>query len=327
MRREELKQLIQGAICTLPAPFDDDFRVEPGRIYEHCQWMVSQGVATGNSVLKVAAAGGEGPQLADDEWPPLLRSVVQAADGKVPVMFGISHKDTFRAIQDAKRAQDLGAVGLQISPPIHNSPNQDDMLRHYGAISDAIEIGVMIYNNPWFMHVMAQRYGGGQKNLGNIYPGTFVKMADFEHIVAIKWAVPDDVEFEEMSKFVNIFNVIDNNTDMIACHKMGGRGYIHSYIDVYPQHDLKIWELLESGRYDEAEKLYKSTSTPEAAAVSAMISKRSGGMARMKKGMHEIMGHPMGSSRPPSLPLNEEELEGVRTVLKSFGWPVPRGVD
>lgn len=321
MRREELKQLIQGTICTLPAPFDNEYEVDYGRMEDLCRWLVSEGVATGNCVLKMAAAGGEGPQLTDGEWPPLLRAVVRAADGKVPVMCGISHKDTYRAIQDAKRAQDLGAIGLQISPPIFNQPNQNDMLRHYEAISDAIDIGVMIYNTPWMTQTMAKRYGGTHVSRGNIYPDTFVKMADFEHIVAVKWAVPDDVEFEEMTKFAHIFNVIDNNTDAIRCHQLGGRGYINSFIDVYPRHDLGIWELLETKQYEEARERYESTNTPLAAEVGARISAKSGGMTRMRKGMLAIMGHPVGPPRLPTLPLDDNEMNEVRDVVKSWGWP------
>ena len=237
-------------------------------------------------------------------------------------MCGISHKDTFRTIRDARVAQDLGAVALQIPPPIFSHPTQDDMVRHSGAVSDAIEIGVMIYNTPWHSMVMAQRYGGGQRSLGHIYPDTFLRMADFEHIVAVQWAVPDDVEYEEMSRFSHIFNVLDNNTDPVLCHKLGRRGYINTHIDLYPPHDLRIWELLESKRYQEAEELYNSVMTPERAAFSARIAKRSGGPG-VKKAMMAVMGQPVGPPRPPSLPLSDREVDELREIVKGFGWPVP----
>ena len=323
MRRDELKKLIQGSICTLPAPFDENHRADYGRMYELCKFLVDQGLRTGNSVLKVAAAGGEGSQLADDEWAAMVQSVVSAADGKVPVMAGISHKDTYRTIEDAKKAQDLGAVGLQISPPIFNDPKQDDLLRHYSAISDGIEIGVMVYNTPWFSMQMGKRYGGGGiHSLGDHHPDTIVKMADFEHIVAIKWSVSDDYEYEEMTRFAHIFNVLDNNTDPMLCHKLGGRGYINTFNDAYPAHDIEIWNLMESGRYEEAQKLYMHPRTPEMAAFSAKVMAKSGGIARIKKGIMEVMGQPVGAMRPPSLPLMEEEVDELREIVRSWGWPV-----
>ena len=322
MRRDELQKLIQGAICTLPAPFDDNFRADYGRMYDLCKWLVEQGLRTGNSVLKVAAAGGEGMQMADDEWAAMVQCVVSAADGKVPVMAGISHKDTYRTIEDAKKAEDLGAVGLQISPPIFNDPNQDDMLRHYSAISDAIGIGVMVYNTPWFTMRMGKHYGGTIHSLGDHHPDTIVKMADFEHIVAIKWSVSDDFEYEEMKKFVHIFNVLDNNTDPILCHKLGGRGYFNTFNDAYPAHDIKLWGLMESKRYEEAEALYQHPRTPEMAAFSKKVMAKSGGIARIKKGIMEVVGQPVGPMRPPSLPLTEEEIDELRDIVRSWGWPV-----
>lgn len=322
MNRDELQQMIQGAICTLPTPFDKNFRADYGRMYELCKWLVEQGLRTGNSVLKVGAAAGEGPLLSDDEWAAMVQCAVSAVDGKVPVMAGISHKDTYRTIEDAKKAQDLGAVGLQTSPPIFNDPNQDDLLRHYSDISDAIEIGVMIYNTPWFSSVPAKRYGGGIYSLGDHLPDTIVKMADFEHIVAIKWAVSDKYEYEEMKRFSHIFNVLDNNTDPILCHKLGGRGYIYTFNDSYPAHDIKIWDLLESRQYDQALKLYEHPRTPEWAAFHTKVGAKSGGIARVKKGRMEVMGQPVGPMRPPSLPLTQEELDELREIIRSWGWPV-----
>ena len=316
MDRQELQKLIVGAICPLPTPFDDDFRVDNGRMYELCSYLIDQGLATGNSMLKVASAVGEGSSLGDDEWPSLLRTVVRAADGKCPVMHSIHHKDTFRSIEDAKKAADLGAVGLQVSPPLFSDPNQDDMLRYFEALSDAIEIGVMIYNQPWY----SRDWAGSVYSLGNIEPDTFVGMADFEHIVAVKWSVPEGTPYEEMSKFAGTFNVIDNNTDPILCHKLGGRGYI-GFDPVFPKRELKIWELLESGQYDEAQRLKDSTRTPEFREFAARVMKKSGGISRVGKGIWEVVGWPMGSMRPPSLPLTPAELDELRELLK--GLPAP----
>jgi 4-hydroxy-tetrahydrodipicolinate synthase len=251
---------------------------------------------------------GEGPMLSDAEWPMLLRTVVQAAQGKAAIVCGIHYKDTKRSIEDAKRAQDLGAIGLQISPPIFNSPTQDDILRYYGDISDAIDIGIMIYNTWWLAG-------------GNVLPETLLKMADFEQVVSVKWSVPEDQDYEDMGKFAHIFNVIDNSSQAVRCHKLGGRGYINVTAEVYPPHDLRIWELLESQQYDEAQELFDSVNNP-LRDLYAKLDQRSGGQARMKKGMMALMGWPLGASRPPSLPLNEEEMSQARELLLGFGWPI-----
>jgi 4-hydroxy-tetrahydrodipicolinate synthase len=308
MNREALKKWIQGPIATVPTPFDANYQVDYGRMAELTQWWVESGLVAGKAVIKVAAAMGEGPMLRDTEWPLLLRTVVQNAKGKASIVCGIHYKDTVRTIEDAKIAQDMGAIGLQISPPVFNLPTQDDLLHYFGDVSDAIDIGIMVYNTYWLGN-------------GNVEPATIMKMADFEHVVAIKWGTAVDSDYDIMKEFSGIFNVIDNHSSAARCHKLGGRGYINLTAEVHPPHDLKIWELLESQQYEEAQKLYDKTDAP-LRKFYAKLAEKSGGQARVKKGMMELMGHPMGASRPPSAPLSPAELAELREILLSFGWPV-----
>ena len=105
------------------------------------------------------------------------------------------------------------------------------------------------------------------------------------------------------------------------CHKLGGRGYINLTAEVYPPHDLRIWDLLESQQYDEAQKLYDNVDVP-LRKFYAKTAQMSGGQARVKKGMMALMGHPMGASRPPSAPLTAEDMAELREILIGFGWPV-----
>lgn len=308
MNRDELKEYIQGPVATVPTPFDDDFEVDYGRMYELTQRWVDNGLVKGKAIIKVAAAMGEGPMLSDDEWPYLLRSVVQAAGGKAAIVCGLHYKDTKRTIEDAKRAQDLGANALQVCPPVFNLPSQDDILDYYGDLSDAIDIGIMVYHTHWLSG-------------GRIEVDTIMKMAEFEKVVSIKWSNPEDVAFEEMERFADIFNVIDNGGDLIQAHKLGARGYINLALESYPPHDLKVWEHLENKQYDEARKLHESVNEP-LRLFSEKINGRSGGQARLKKGIMALMGQPVGSSRPPSKPLNNEEMAGLRQILVGFGWPV-----
>ena len=307
MNREELKQLIVGPIATVPTPFDDDFEVDYGRMYELTQRWVEQGLVKGRAVIKVAAAMGEGPMLTDDEWPFLLRSVVQAADGKAAIVCGLHYKDTKRTIDDAKRAQDMGAHGLQVCPPIFNLPSQDDILDYFSDLSDAVDIGIMVYHTHWLRG-------------GFIATDTFLRMADFEQVASIKWSVPEDGDFDDMAKFSDIFNVIGNGNP-VRCHQLGGRGYINLTLEAYPPHDQRVWELLEEKRYDEAQELYESVDGP-LRDFAAKLDVRSGGQARLKKGIMTVMGQSVGASRPPSKPLNKAELGGLREILQGFGWPV-----
>ena len=219
MNREELKTMIGGCIATLPTPMDDDFNLDLARTTEVTQWWVERGLGTGTSPLKTSAAMGEGPDLGDDEWPHLLRTVVRAANTDTKVICALKPKNTLHTIVDAKRAQDLGAIGLQIDLPFMHHANQDDLVRFYTDISDAIEIGIMIYNTHWFTSDPAVEAMRAE---------TMLRLKDAEHVVALKWSSPEgtDIDYDDMTKFADIFNVIDNSGQPVRCHKNGGRGYI-----------------------------------------------------------------------------------------------------
>jgi len=312
MTRDELKKRIMGAVATVPTPFDDDFELDLPRLTDLTRWWVDQGLGTNVAPIKVTAAGGEGPDLEDDEWPHVLRTVVNAAGADKVILCGLKPKDTLHTIEDAKKAQDLGAIGLQIDLPFFHHPNQDDYVRYFTDISDAIDIGIIIYNTFWF---------GCQ----SLTADTMLRLANAEHVVAVKWTVPRAVYgvdegpyYDDMRKFAHIFNVLDMSYQWVRCHKNGGRGYIHGRMAAYPKFDLELWPLLEAQRYDEAQARFDHMRN----AVGPWLAKtesRSGGY-RQTKGMMAAMGRPAGPPRPPTLPVDEQEIAEIQGILRELGW-------
>ncbi len=308
MTREELRKLIKGPIATVPTPMTYDYKLDLARTTDLARWWVENGLVAGKSVIKVAAAGGEGPDLSDDEWPHLLRTVVNAAGPRATVMCGLKTKCTLHAIEDAKKAQDLGAIGVQIDLPIFHHPNQDDYVRYFTDISDAIGIGILIYNTHWF----------GAESL---QADTMLRLKDAEHVVGIKWAVPQGQDYDDMRQFSGIFNVIDNANSPVRCHKNGGAGYIDSTAGVYPAHALNVWALCEAGRYDEAQAAMDRVKGP-LGEFGARSKAKSGGY-RVIKGLATAIGLDAGPTRPPTLPCDDAEIAELREMAIGWGWQVP----
>ena len=307
MKPEEVKELFVGPVGTVPTPFDSDFEIDHGRMAELTKWWVANGLVKRKAVIKVAAAMGEGPMLSDDELPALVRTVVQAGDDKAAIVSGLGYKDTKRTIEDAKRIQDMGAIALQVTPPIFNLPTQDDILRFYGDLSDAVDIGIMVY-------VTKSMYTP-------IYMDTYRKMADFENVIAVKWGAVVG-EYEDIFELADRFNIIDNGIGPVGCHKLGGKGFITTTADIHPPHELRVWELCENKQYEEAQALSESVEGP-LGKLFARVGERTGGQSVGKKGLMAAMGRPCGDSRPPSGAMNEEEMAELRGLLRGFGWPVP----
>jgi 4-hydroxy-tetrahydrodipicolinate synthase len=284
---------------------DDAFQLDLGVMADLTQWWVANGLTRDRAPIKVAAAMGEGPDLADDEWPGLLRTVVDAAGPDASVICALKPKNTLHTIDDAKRAQDLGAIGLQIDLPIFHHPTQDDMVRFFTDISDAIDIGIMIYNTWWF-------------GCPPLTAESMARMADAEHVVAIKWTVPAGHDYDAMTEFADTFNVIDNQSQPVRCGKNGGAGYIDPTTAVHPAHALGVWDLIQAGSYDEAQQRYESVQKP-LGAFSGRSAAKSGGY-RVLKGLMAAIGKPVGPPRPPTLPLDAGELAEARSLVEGFGW-------
>ena len=310
MNRQQKRDVYQGVIGVTITPYYDNYEVNYGKMADLTKWWISNGMVRGDAALKVCSVMGEAPQLRENEWINILKTTVDAAEGKVDIIGGTHCKDTLRTIEDIKKAHDVGIVGMQVAPPLFNDPNQDDILRYYEAISENSDIGIMVYQNHWYS------YSG-------INAETLLKMKDFENIVCIKWAPFPGCPDESMEELGKYFNLVQNDRlSRVGFHKKGGDGFLDETAVVYPPHELKIWKLLEQKKYSEAQELW-DTEESSMKEIIGKIGANSGGQARMKKALMNVMGHEVGEQRPPTLPISESERSELRSVVIGLGWLDP----
>ncbi|MCH2309060.1 MAG: dihydrodipicolinate synthase family protein [SAR202 cluster bacterium] len=309
MNRQQKRDVYQGVIGVTVTPYYDNYEVNYGKMADLTKWWISNGLVRGDAALKVCSVMGEAPQLRENEWINMLKTTVDAAEGKVDIIGGTHCKDTLRTIEDLKKAHDVGVVGMQVAPPLFNDPNQDDILRYYEALSENSDIGIMVYQNHWY-------------NYSAINAETLLKMKDFENIVCIKWASFPGCPDESMEELGKYFNLIENGNDRVGFHKRGGDGFLDKTAVAYPPHDLQLWKFLEQKKYSEAQELW-DTEESSMKEITAKIGANSGGQARMKKALMNVMGHEVGEQRPPTLPISESERSELRSVVIGLGWLDP----
>ena len=309
MNRQQKRDVYQGVIGVTVTPYYDNYEVNYGKMADLTKWWISNGLVRGDAALKVCSVMGEAPQLRENEWINMLKTTVDAAEGKVDIIGGTHCKDTLRTIEDIKKAHDVGIVGMQVAPPLFNDPNQDDILRYYEALSENSDIGIMVYQNHWY-------------NYSAINAETLLKMKDFENIVCIKWASFPGCPDESMEELGKYFNLIENGNDRVGFHKRGGDGFLDKTAVAYPPHDLQLWKFLEQKKYSEAQELW-DTEESSMKEITAKIGANSGGQARMKKALMNVMGHEVGEQRPPTLPISESERSELRSVVIGLGWLDP----
>jgi 4-hydroxy-tetrahydrodipicolinate synthase len=207
--------------------------------------------------------------------------------------------------------------GARRLPLVFHHPTQDDMVRYFSDVSEAIDVGILVYNTWWF--------GDGSFGDRSMAPSTVRRLADStEHVVGIKWSAPPEGDYDDMRSFADVISVIDNSGDYVRCMQLGGAGFIGDVIVAQPAVELELWDHLANGRWTEAQALMDRIHLP-AWEFLARTKARSGGY-RVAKGMLNVLGLPVGDPRPPTLPLQPDEMVELRALMASFGWPVAESV-
>jgi dihydrodipicolinate synthase/N-acetylneuraminate lyase len=135
---------------------------------------------------------GEFFKFSEDERMDILDAAVEAADGRIPVLYGVSHSGTELAIRLAKHAEDRGADGIiAMVPYFSHTPSKAIITRHIGAICDATNLPVMLQDaeDATGIHMCPTTYidlADEHSNLASIKlegPGTLDKIRDINRLM------------------------------------------------------------------------------------------------------------------------------------------------
>jgi dihydrodipicolinate synthase/N-acetylneuraminate lyase len=101
-------------------------------------------------------------------------------------------------------------------------------------------------------------------------------------------------------------------------HLLGGTGYITHLATIWPEHDLAVWALLESGDYAAAQRKITAVNWPWLD-FRAKLWRRTGAESPVVKAALELCGRPGGPSRLPTRSLTEDERAELRELLARLG--------
>jgi 4-hydroxy-tetrahydrodipicolinate synthase len=91
---------------------------------------------------------GEGAYLSDNEWQQVAEYSLAQVARRVPTLVSVSDLTTAGAVRRARFAQDHGADAVMVLPAAYWKLGEAEILQHYRAIGHAIDIPIMLYNNP-----------------------------------------------------------------------------------------------------------------------------------------------------------------------------------
>lgn len=138
-----LPDRIRGSLVALVTPFKDG-KVDETAFQDFIEWQI----ASGTHGLVPCGTTGESPTLSDAEHKRVISLTVEAANGRVPVIAGAGSNETIVSIAYCRHAKDLGADAAMVVTPYYNKPSQEGIFQHFNAITDTVDIPLIVYNVP-----------------------------------------------------------------------------------------------------------------------------------------------------------------------------------
>jgi len=241
---------------------------------------------------------GENQSLNAEEKRAVLDAMVQAVNGRVPVLSGVAETSVEAACRYARDCEKRGANGLMLMPPmVYKSPDPRESLYHFRTVARATGLPIMIYNNPI-------SYGH------DVTPELFAELADQKNFVALKESSANTRRITDLHNTVGeryaIFTGVDDL--VLECAVLGIDGWVAGSGIAFPDENQYFWELTRRGEWDKAREMYRWF-TPL-----LRLDTHPKFVQYIKLAVQEC-GLGAEWTRPPRLPLRGEERRRVLKVL------------
>ena len=309
MHVDEAKAIFRGPMVPVLTHYKEDLSIDHEATASQVRYLLDHGFRRGQGVLLAVGAGGDFPMLSLEERKAAAQTIVEAASDRVPVIVGAQDTNVDVVCELAKWAESVGADGIQVSAGYYYASSDDDCLRLFRAVHDATScIGIMIYNTPW------EGY--------NMSADQVERLAALPRCVALKWSTSEGsgAYLRGVARFADRLAVIDNEGLPVMNRLLGGTGYITHLANVWPEHDLEVWRLLEAGQYAQAQARITRTNWPWYDFRLKMW-KRTGCESPVVKAALECCGRPGGPTRLPARALDADEKAELRELLRRIGVP------
>ena len=196
--------------------------------------------------IVLAGSLGEASTITLDEKERLVKSAVETAAGKVPVILNIAEGSTQEAIRQAKLAKQWKAEGLMLLPPMRYKADERETVEFFKAVARATDLPIMVYNNPIEYRI-------------EVTLPMFAELAECENIQAVKESTRDVTNVTRMiNAFGDRFKILCG-VDTIAMEEMllGATGWVAGLVCAFPAETVAIYRLVRAGRIAEATGIYR----------------------------------------------------------------------
>jgi len=214
------RALYEGSGCAMVTPFTKENTLDNAALRKQAAFQLEGGT----DALIVCGTTGEASTMTGREKSEAIRTVAEAANGRVPVIAGVGGNDTAKVIEACQSARETGADGVLAVTPYYNKTTQAGLVAHFTAVADASPLPVILYNVPsrTALHMKAE---------------TAAMLAEHENIVGLKEACGDMAHVAEVARLCGdrlpVYSGSDEHTLPILA--FGGAGVISVVANVAPR--------------------------------------------------------------------------------------------
>ncbi|HEY4037258.1 MAG TPA: 4-hydroxy-tetrahydrodipicolinate synthase [Burkholderiaceae bacterium] len=212
--------MIKGSLVAIVSPMHEDGSLDLEALRRLVDWHVSEGT----HAIVVVGTTGESPTVDPHEHIELIRTAVQAARGRVPVVAGTGANSTREAIELTARAREVGANATLQVVPYYNKPTQEGQYRHFVAVAEAVDLPMILYNVPG-------------RTVADLSVETTLRLARVPGIVGLKDATGDLARAGHLlRRLPSNFALYSGNDDSaLALMLLGGQGVISVTANLAPK--------------------------------------------------------------------------------------------
>jgi len=286
-----------GVFPYLVTPLDPDGHVRDDVLGRLCDDLIDAGVHG----LTPLGSTGEFAYLNLEQRSVVVKTTIEAAQGRVPVIAGVASTATADAVAQARAYERLGADGILAILEAYFPLADAQVEAYFRAIADAVDIPVVIYTNPQFQR-------------SDLTLDVIARLAMHPRIGYIKDASTNT------GRLLSIMNRCGDGLRVFAASAhipaavmlIGGVGWMAGPACIIPRQSVDLYNLCKAGRWDDAMALQRRLWRVNEAFARYNLA------ACIKAGL-SIQGYDVGDPVPPQQALSAEARKVVEGVLRDLG--------
>jgi len=286
-----------GVFPYLVSPIDASGKIREAVLARLCDDLIKSGVHG----LTPLGSTGEFAYLDSEQRMAVVRTTIEAARRRVPVVAGVVSTSTADAVAQAKAYQKLGADGILAILEAYFPLPDGGVESYFRAIADAVDIPVVIYTNPQFQR-------------SDLTLDVIARLSSHPRIAYIKDASTNT------GRLLSIINRCGDDIRVFSASAhipaavmlIGGVGWMAGPACIIPRESVELYNLCKRQRWEDAMALQRRLWRVNEAFARFNLA------ACIKAGL-AIQGYDVGDPVPPQAALNAEERKAIEAVLGDLG--------